>query len=74
MKLVTIEAMFPELKGGSIYHTARAKAGSSKAAIAAAFRNLIDMNKGKRYQVIKCTVTVVTVPDEPEETAKGGRK
>jgi hypothetical protein len=68
MKLVTIEAMFPELKGPAIYRTARAKAGSSKAALAAACRNLLDSQKGKRYRVIKCTVTLV---DSPEETNDG---
>lgn len=64
MKLVTIEAMFPELKGGAIYRTARAKAGSPKAAVAAAFRNLLDSQKGKRYQVIKATLTIVESPEE----------
>jgi hypothetical protein len=59
MKLVTIEAMFPELKGGNIYKVARGEGSNAKAATSRAFGNLFKQVKGKRFTTVKCTVYVV---------------
>jgi len=59
MKLVTVEAMFPELKGGAIYRTGRGRASTAKAAISRAFGDVIKQNRGKRYHSIKATITII---------------
>jgi hypothetical protein len=59
-KHVTIEAMFPELKGGSIYKVGRGSATGVKPAIARAFGGLLKQVKGKRFQTIKATVTIIS--------------
>jgi hypothetical protein len=64
MKIVTVDAMFPELKGQFIYKTGRGRAGSPRAAIAAAFRDLLTQVKGKRFHSIKATITVVEAAPE----------
>lgn len=61
IKLATIEGMFPELKGGSIYKTGRGRASTSKAAISRAFGDLLKQVKGKRIHTIKATITIVEV-------------
>ncbi len=59
MKLVTVEAMFPELKGGAIYRTGHGRASTAKAAISRAFGDVIKQNRGKRYHSIKATITII---------------
>ena len=59
MKLATVEAMFPELKGAHIYRTGRGRASTVKAAISRAFGDVIKQNRGKRYHSIKATVTII---------------
>jgi hypothetical protein len=66
MKLATVEAMFPELKGGNIFQTGRAKGSTSKVAIGRAFGNLLKKVAKKRITSIKCTVTIVDVMPEQE--------
>ena len=58
-KLAVIEAMFPELKGGSIYKTGRGKASTSKAAISRAFADVFKQIRKKRIHQIKATITIV---------------
>lgn len=58
-KAVTIEAMFPELKGGNIYKTGRGRASNTRAATTRALRDLFMKVKGQRFQVIKATITIV---------------
>jgi anthranilate/para-aminobenzoate synthase component II len=65
MKLVTVEAMFPELKGGAIYRTGRGRASTAKAAISRAFEDVIKQNRGKRYHSIKATITIIE--EAPQE-------
>jgi hypothetical protein len=65
MKLATIEAMFPELKGGDIYKSGRGKGSSSRVAIGRAFGDLLKKVSKKRVTSIKCTVTIVDcMPEE----------
>jgi hypothetical protein len=59
MKKVTVEAMFPELKGGNIYKTGQGEASSAKPAIARAFADVLKQVKGKRWTTVKTTITVV---------------
>src|SRR5260370_37741581 len=64
LKHATVEAMFPELKGAHIYKTGRGRASDSKAAITRAFADLFSQVKGKRIQVVKATITIVSMPVE----------
>lgn len=63
MKLVTIEAMFPELKGGSIYKTGRGKASTWTAALSRAGKDLQKQLKNKRFHTINATITIVDVQE-----------
>ena len=68
MKAVTIEAMFPELKGGNIYRTGHGRASTAKAAISRAFGDVLKQIKGKRIHTITATITIVEA--QPEEVIK----
>ena len=61
LKSATVDAMFPELKGGSIYKTGRGRASNSKAAITRAIADLFKQVPGRRITVVKATITIVTV-------------
>lgn len=67
MKVVTVEAMFPELKGGNIYKTGHGRASTAKAGISRAFGDVLKQLKGKRFHTIQATVTVI---EAKEETAQ----
>ena len=70
MKLAIAECMFPELKGGSIYKTGRGEGSNPKTAISRAIGHALKQVRGKRWQTIKATITVVEcVTSEPEEKA-----
>ena len=71
MKVVTIEAEFPELLSKYMYQQGRGKASNVRAAFAAAGRDLFKQPKlkAKRFTMFKATVSVGTVPDE--ETNEG---
>jgi hypothetical protein len=62
VKLVTIEAMIPELKGNNT-EVARGKAGSVPLAMKRAMQNLMAKERIRRKQItsIKMTVTIVNV-------------
>ena len=66
IKVVTIEATFPELKSGAMYQQGRGRGSSIKAAFAAAGRNLFKQPKlkAKRFTMFKATVSIGTVPEE----------
>ena len=64
MKLATINAMFPEVKGNP-YRTGRGKGANAKAAISRAFGDVLKQVKGKRIHTINATVTIVEA--QPEE-------
>ena len=68
MKLATVEATFPELKGGSIYRTGHGKASTAKAAISRAFGDVLKQNRGKRFHSIKATITVIETATEEKGT------
>jgi hypothetical protein len=72
MKLVTVEAFMPEIKGNP-YRTGRGRASTSKAAISRAFGDILKQLKGKRLQTIKATVTIVEAAKEngAMETSEG---
>jgi hypothetical protein len=69
MKRAIVSAMFPELRGGSIYKTGRGKAGSTKPAISRAFGDLLRQVRGKRVSIIKCTVTIIDAKGLQNEQA-----
>jgi hypothetical protein len=69
MKLATVEAFMPELRG-NCYRTGRGRASNPKAAISRAIGDVLKQVRGKRWQTLKCTITVVEcVTSEPEEKA-----
>ena len=69
MKLATVEAFMPELRG-NCYRTGRGRASNPKAAISRAIGDVLKQVRGKRWQTLKCTITCVEcVTSEPEEKA-----
>ena len=70
IKVVTIEAEFPELKIKNYYQQGRGRGSSVRVAFAAAGRDLFKKPglKAKRFTMFKATVSVGTVPDEGKET------
>lgn len=69
MKVVTIEATFPELKSGAMYQTGRGQGSTLKVAFAKAGRDLFRQPKlkAKRFTMFTATVSVGTVQKEPKE-------
>ena len=59
VKVATVEAMFPELRGGNIYKVGRGRASNSKAAISRAFADVLKQVSRKRISQIKATITIV---------------
>jgi hypothetical protein len=68
MKLATLECMFPELKG-NCYRTGRGRASNPKAAISRAIGDVLKQVRGKRWQTIKATISVVEITPNLEEKA-----
>jgi hypothetical protein len=69
VKVVTIEATFPELKTGAMYQTGRGRGSSVRVAFAAAGRNLFKQPKlkAKRFTMFKATVSIGTEAEAPTE-------
>lgn len=68
MKLVTVEAMFPEVKG-NCYRTGHGRGSSPRVAIAKAFRDVLKQVSGKRIHTIKATITIIEeAATQKEET------
>lgn len=61
MKLATVYATFPELKGGFCHQTGRGRGENSRDAIAEAFADVLDQVKGRRIHEIKCSIAIVEV-------------
>lgn len=72
MKVVTIEATFPELKSGAMYQQGRGQGSTVKVAFAAAGRNLFKQPKlkGRRFTMFTATISVGTITAEPKETSQ----
>ena len=71
MKVVTLECLFPELKGGRCNQQGRGRGSNVKAAFAAAGRDLFKQPglKAQRYTTFTATVTVATVQEESNESS-----
>ena len=71
MKVVTIEALFPEMKGARCNQQGRGRGSNVKAAFAAAGRDLFKQPglKAQRYTTFTATVTVATVQEESNESS-----
>lgn len=71
LKVVTIEAQFPEMKGGACNQRGRGEAGSVKAAAANAMRDLLKQPKlrKKRFSTFTAIVSIGqrTVEEETQE-------
>jgi hypothetical protein len=76
LKVVNIDAQFPELKGGACNQRGRGTGSTVKAAGAAAWRNLLSQPKlkRKRFSTLTAVITVGTVavgnPDTPIEESE----
>jgi len=66
LKHVTIEAMFPELKGGRMYQVGHGRAGNNRAAAANAMRDLLKQAglKAQRFTACKATISFGTITVE----------
>jgi hypothetical protein len=60
LKVVTIDAQFPELKGGAVNQMGRGEGGSVKAAMANAVRDLLKQPKlrKKRFTTFTAIVSI----------------
>ena len=65
MKLAIAECFFTDLKG-NCYRTGRGEGSNPKAAISRAIRHALKQVRGKRWQTIKATITVVEMAEGPE--------
>ncbi len=68
MKVVTIEATFPELKIKNMYQQGRGRGSTLQAALGAATRDLLKQKglKAKRFTMFKATFSVGTITPEME--------
>ena len=62
IRVITIEAVFPELKTGAMYQTGRGEGSTVRSAFAAAGRDLLKQKKlkAKRFTMFKATVSIGT--------------
>jgi len=69
LKVVTVQATFPELKGGSCHQNGRGSGSSVKVAMARAFANLLKQPKLRRKQFTTLTavISVGTIKVDTEE-------
>jgi hypothetical protein len=58
MKQAFCEAMFPELKGPSIYKTGKGEGTNAVIAAQRALRHALRQVKGKRVTIIKASITI----------------
>ena len=66
LKHVTIEAAFPELKGGRMYQIGRGRGSNNRAAASNAVRDLLKQPglKAQRFTACKATISFGTVTVE----------
>ena len=67
MKLATITATFPELRGGHAYKTGRGKGSSAEIAVARACRDLFDKIEHRRVTVFKATIVIQEIAGHTQE-------
>lgn len=71
LKVVTLDATFPELKSGAMYQRGKGKASTVRAAAARALGDLLKQPKvkGKRFSTIKITMAIgQELVEEEQET------
>ncbi len=76
MKAVTIEATFPELKGGRYSQQGRGRGTTLQAALGAATRDLLKQKglRNQRFTNFTATVSIGTITEEPNEGVTGENK
>lgn len=67
MKLATITATFPELRGAYCYKTGRGKGSSAAIAMGRASADLFSKLNGRRVSVFKATITILEVSGNSHE-------
>lgn len=70
LKVVRIEATFPQLRGGVCHQTGKGQGSTVAAAMGAAVRNLVKQKglKAQRYTQFTATFSIGTIKEGPEET------
>ena len=69
LKVVTVQAVFPELPGGRANQQGRGTGTSTKVALARAFANLLKQPKlkGRRFNQINAVISIGTIKADTEE-------
>jgi hypothetical protein len=63
MKLAFCEAMFPELKGPSIYKTGKGEGTNAVIAAQRSLKHALKQVKGKRVTIIRAIITITEMAD-----------
>ena len=74
MKVATVTALFPQLKGGRAHQQGRGKGSTTQAALGAAMRDLVKQKglRKQRYSEFSATFTLGTVQEPEKETNASG--
>ena len=74
MKIVTVTALFPQLRGGRAHKQARGRGSTVQAALGAAMRDLVKQKglRKQRYSEFSATFTVATIQEETDERNQNG--
>ena len=74
MKIVTVTALFPQLRGGRAHQQARGQGSTVQAALGAAMRDLVKQKglRKQRYSEFSATFTVATIQEETDERNQNG--
>lgn len=70
MKVVTVTALFPQLRGGRAHQQGRGRGSTVQAAMGAAMRDLVKQKglRKQRYSEFTATFTLATIEEEtPKE-------
>ena len=75
MKVVTLTALFPQLKGGACYQRGRGTGTNLRAATARAFADMYKHIKGRKtFTEFSVNITVGDVPEETANVEDGSPK
>lgn len=73
MKVATVIALFPQLKGGRAHQQGRGRGSTAQAALGAAMRDLIKQKglRKQRYTEFSATFTLATIQEEEAHVEDG---
>jgi len=69
MKVVTVTALFPQLRGGRAHQQGRGRGSTVQAAMGAAMRDLVKQKglRKQRYSEFTATFTLATIEEETND-------